>query len=226
VLCGVSFIDDEVVAFRRRGDRITEVDLAKAGPVSCGQVVNACGTRAAGLMQDLGEEFPVEPRKRTVFVIDAPNASAALYQAPLLIDHTGFYLRPEGKTWIVATVPDQDGPCDVDDFEPALGEFEDVIWPKLYARAPVFDAVKVMRAWAGQYDYNRLDQNAVVGLWPGLANLYVLNGFSGHGLQQSPAMGRGLAELMLTGRYQTLDLSPFNAERLATGSPFLERAIV
>jgi glycine/D-amino acid oxidase-like deaminating enzyme len=114
----------------------------------------------------------------------------------------------------------------VDDFDPALHEFEDEVWPRLYARAPSFDAVRVVRSWAGHYDYNRLDQNAVVGRWPGFANLYVMNGFSGHGLQQSPAMGRGIAELILTGSYQSLDLTPLGAERLVRGEPFLERAIV
>ncbi|MDH3263021.1 MAG: FAD-binding oxidoreductase [Paracoccaceae bacterium] len=221
---GVDYLDDEVTGLVREGDRITAVALASGRRVACGHAVNACGTRAAALLRSLGEDLPVEPRKRTVFLIDAPNAQAP--GAPLLVDHTGFYLRPEGRHWIAATVPERDGPADPDDFDPNLDEFEDLVWPRLYARAPGFDAVKVIRAWAGHYAYNRLDQNAVLGRWPGTGNLYLMNGFSGHGLQQAPAVGRGIAELIIHGGYRTLDLSPLGPERILTGTPFLERAIV
>jgi FAD-dependent oxidoreductase domain-containing protein 1 len=78
----------------------------------------------------------------------------------------------------------------------------------------------------GYYDYNRLDQNAVLGLWPGTDNFYIAAGFSGHGLQQAPAVGRGLAELVTGGAYQTLDLSELGAGRIARNQPFLERAVV
>lgn len=148
-----------------------------------------------------GLDLPVEPRKRTVFVIDAPNARHP--DAPLLVDR-GFYLRPErGGQWITATVPEADSPCDPQDFEPDLHLFEEVIWEQLYARAPGFDAVKVVRHWVGHYAYNRLDQNAILGPHPALPNLYLMNGFSGHGLQQAPAVGRGIAEHLLTGSWQS-----------------------
>ena len=171
-----------------------------------------------------GIALPVEPRKRTVFVVDAPNARHP--EAPLIIDHSGIYLRPEHGQWITATVPDNDGPCSENDWEPDHALFEDAIWPRLYARAEGFDAVKVTRLWVGHYDYNTLDQNAVLGRWPGYENYFVATGFSGHGLQQSPAVGRGLAELMTSGRYLSLDLGPLGAERIIEGRPFLEKAIV
>lgn len=221
---GVEYIDDEVTGLVRDGGRIVAVDLASGGRLGCGHVVNACGTRAATLLRSISEDFPVEPRKRTVFVIDAPNVRAP--EAPLLVDHTGFYLRPEGAHWITATVPERDGPADPEDFEPDLHQFEDLVWPRLFARAPGFDAVKVIRAWAGHYAFNRLDQNAILGRWPGTENLYLMNGFSGHGLQQAPAVGRGIAELILHGIYKTLDLTPLGPERIISGTPFLERAIV
>ncbi len=221
---GAEFRRDRVVRLLREGDRVTGAELASGGRIAAGAVLNAAGTRAAALMRELGEALPVEPRKRTVFVIDAPNARHP--DAPLLIDHTGFYMRPEHGQWIIATVPEVDPAVDPDDFEPDANQFEEIIWPLVYARAPGFDAVKVVRLWVGQYDYNLLDQNAIVGRWPGLEGLYVLNGFSGHGLQQSPAMGRGIAELILTGAYQSLDLTPLGAERLAASQPVLEQAIV
>ncbi|MCE2738562.1 MAG: FAD-binding oxidoreductase [Rhodobacter sp.] len=220
---GVRFVTDRVTGLKLDGGRVTDVLLEKAGPVACGAAVNAAGTRAAVICRMAGLDLPVEPRKRTVFVIDAPNARHP--DAPLLVDQ-GFYLRPEDRHWITATVPDADGPCDANDFDPDLHLFDEVIWPQLYARAPGFDAVKVVRHWVGHYAYNRLDQNAILGPHPAVPNLHLINGFSGHGLQQSPAVGRGVAEQILTNSWQTLDLSDLSVARILSGTPFRERAVV
>ena len=221
---GVSFVTDEAVGLDMTGGRVTGVHLKKYGLAPCGQAVNAAGTRAAVVAGWAGLDLPVEPRKRTVFVIDAPNARHP--DAPLLVD-AGFYLRPEhGTQWITATVPDLDGPCDATDFDPDLHLFEDVIWEQLYHRAPGFDAVKVVRHWVGHYAYNTLDQNAILGPHPDVPNLFFMNGFSGHGLQQSPAIGRGIAEHMISGGWQSLDLSDLSIDRVIAGKPFLEKAVV
>jgi glycine/D-amino acid oxidase-like deaminating enzyme len=221
---GAVYRTGEVVNLTRDGDRITVITLGAGEELGAGTVLCAAGTGSPAICRMAGADLPVEPRKRTVFVIDAPNARHP--DAPLLIDHTGFYLRPEHNHWITATVPDNDRACTLDDWEPEAGQFEEVIWERLYGRAEGFDAVKVMRLWVGHYDYNLLDQNAVLGLWPGLSNFYIAAGFSGHGLQQAPAVGRGLAELILTGGYRTLDLSPLGPDRIARGAPMLEKAIV
>lgn len=220
---GAQVLRDRATGLDRDGDRITGVRLASGGVLGCGAVVNAAGTRAAQVMGWAGLALPVEPRKRTVFVIDAPNARHP--DGPLLID-AGFYLRPEGDQWITATVPADDHACDPNDFDPDLHLFEDVIWEQLYARCPGFDAVRVRRHWVGHYDYNRLDQNAILGPHPARPNLYLMNGFSGHGLQQSPAVGRGIAEHILTGGWQSLDLSDLGVARVLEGRPLLERAVV
>lgn len=221
---GAEGLRGEVVAVTAGYGEAHGVRLADGTQIAAGAVVLAAGTAVTPLLAALGENSPVEPRKRTVFVIDAPEARHP--QAPLTVDHTGFYLRPEGEHWITATVPDDDGPCAPDDFEPDLAQFEELVWPRLYARAPGFAAVKVQRAWAGHYDFNRLDANALVGRWPGWRNLYALTGFSGHGLQQAPAMGRGMAELLTAGRFETLDLSELGPVRLHTGARVLEKAVV
>lgn len=221
---GARFIADEVTGVVAQGGRIQALRLASGQSLAGGAFVNAMGTRAAHLLRWLGHDLPVEPRKRTVFVMDAPNARHP--DAPLLVDHTGFYLRPESGHWICATVPQEDGPCDPEDFIPDHRLFEDEIWPALHARAPGFDQVKVVRMWVGHYAYNRLDQNAILGRHPDVGNLFLANGFSGHGLQQAPAVGRGLAEQILTGRWQALDLSALGVERILSGSPCLERAVV
>ncbi|MCA3446008.1 MAG: FAD-binding oxidoreductase [Rhodobacter sp.] len=220
---GARFVSDRVTGLGVSGGRVTDVLLEKAGPVACGAAVNAAGTRAAVICRMAGLDLPVEPRKRTVFVIDAPNARHP--DAPLLVD-LGFYLRPEDRHWITATVPQMDGPCDTNDFEPDLHLFDEVIWPQLHARAPGFDAVKVVRHWVGHYAYNRLDQNAILGPHPEVPNLHLINGFSGHGLQQSPAVGRGVAEQILTNAWQSLDLSDLSVARVLSGAPFRERAVV
>lgn len=220
---GATFVKDEVTGIEVTAGRVTGVHLGQGGFVPCGVAINASGTRASVVARMAGLDLPVEPRKRTVFVIDAPNARHP--DAPLLVD-TGFYLRPEQGHWITATVPDQDGPCDATDFEPDLHLFEDVIWEQLYHRAPGFDAVKVVRHWVGHYAYNTLDQNALLGPHPDVPNLFFMNGFSGHGLQQSPAVGRGIAEHILTGGWQSLDLSDLAVDRVLTGAAFPEFAIV
>lgn len=220
---GTVVLRDRVVSLRAASGRITGVELAAGGVLEAGAVVLAAGTRVNALLSGLGLSVPVEPRKRTVFVIDAPNARHP--GAPLLID-AGFYLRPEGPQWITATVPQDDHACDANDFEPDLHLFEEVIWEQLWHRAPGFDAVKVVRHWVGHYDYNTLDQNAILGPHPALAGLQLMAGFSGHGLQQAPAVGRGIAEQVLHGGWQTIDLSDLSMERVLAGRPLRERAVV
>jgi glycine/D-amino acid oxidase-like deaminating enzyme len=221
---GARFVTAEVAGLEHAGGRVTGVTLADGSRAACGTAVMAAGTRAAGLLRAMGEDIPVEPRKRTVFVVDAPEARFP--QAPLLIDPAGYWARPDGRHWLCATVPEHDPACALDDFDPSHGDFEEAIWPLLYARMPAFETAKVLRAWAGHYDYNTFDQNALAGPMPGWQNLLLLNGFSGHGLQQSPAMGRGIAEQILTGGWQSLDLSDLDPGRVAAGRPVVEEAVV
>ncbi len=221
---GVRFLRDRVVDLGGANGQVATVTLENGGMVSTGAIINAAGTSASDFLRMLGEDYPVEPRKRTVFMIDAPNAIHP--DAPLLVCHSGFYLRPEHNHWICAIVPKDDHVVEKDDFEPDLHLFEDSLWPKLYKRAPGFDAVKVLSAWAGHYAYNTLDQNAIIGRHPNWHNLFLMNGFSGHGLQQAPAVGRGIAELLLYGAYQTIDLSDLSVERTLEGKPFFEEAVV
>ena len=104
--------------------------------------------------------------------------------------------------------------------------FDNAIWPHLAARVPAFEATKVINAWAGFYDYNTLDQNGIVGRHPGLANLYFANGFSGHGLQQAPAVGRAIAELIVHGRFTTLDLTRLGYDRIVRGESLEELNVI
>ncbi|WP_208349420.1 NAD(P)/FAD-dependent oxidoreductase [Pseudaestuariivita rosea] len=221
---GCDFIQDDVQAIQTKNKMISRAVLSKKGVISVGAVVNAAGTNAANILKMVGLDLPVEPRKRTVFFIDAPHARFP--DAPLIIDPAGYYIRPEGNQWICATVPSNDRAVALDDFTADYNQFEDSIWPKLYRRSSLFDAVKVLRYWVGHYAFNVLDQNAIVGPHPKLKGLFLANGFSGHGLQQAPAVGRGLAEMLVFGEYRSIDLSCLNVNRILSKKPFREDAIV
>jgi glycine/D-amino acid oxidase-like deaminating enzyme len=159
-----------------------------------------------------------------VFYFDARER---LKRFPLLIDTSGVWCRPEGEGYIAGFSPSDDSETDEGrDFEVNWSEFDEVIWPGLAARIPAFEAIKPGRAWAGHYDMNLLDQNAIVGRMGDCANGYLAAGFSGHGLQQAPAVGRGLAELFLTGGYRTLDLSDLGYERIVAGRPLREKNVI
>ena len=119
-----------------------------------------------------------------------------------------------------------DPAVDVDDFSMDLDLWQDHVWPAIAARIPAFESIKVVREWAGHYDMNTLDANAILGPDLELGNFLFMNGFSGHGLQQSPAMGRGIAEWITYGAYRSLDLSPFGYDRIVRGAPFIEKAII
>ena len=135
-------------------------------------------------------------------------------------------MRPEGAGFICGTAPPPERDPDFEDFDVDYGLFEEIIWPSIAARVPAFEAIKPGRAWAGFYDVNLFDQNPIVGRAPEVPNFYFANGFSGHGLQKSPAVGRGLSELILHGAYRSLDLSPLGVERLAENRPAPEKNVV
>jgi glycine/D-amino acid oxidase-like deaminating enzyme len=114
----------------------------------------------------------------------------------------------------------------LDDFAMDHSIWENHIWPTLATRIPQFEAIKVQSEWAGHYSYNTFDHNAILGPHDKVSNFFFLNGFSGHGLQQSPAMGRGTAEIMLHGNYKTLDLSEFHFNRIGQNRPVSEKAVI
>jgi sarcosine oxidase len=222
---GAVYLQDEVIGLRRDRDRIASVELAKGGTVAIGSLVNSAGINAARVAGWAGFELPVRPRKRFVYVFDCRDG-AAIQKGPLLIDPNGVYFRPEGASFICGVSPPEDQDPDCTDLEVEYGLFEETVWPTLAQRVPAFEAIKLVRAWAGHYDYNTLDQNLIIGRGPGLANFYMANGLSGHGLQQSPAIGRALSELILGGAYRSIDLTRFGYERVARNQPLAELNVV
>ncbi|MCP5370448.1 MAG: FAD-binding oxidoreductase [Hyphomicrobiales bacterium] len=220
---GAVYLGDAVTAVARDGGRITGVTLAGGAHLACGTLVNAAGAAAARVAAMAGLDLPVRPRKRFVYVIDCRTPVPGL---PLTIDTNGVWVRPEGAQFICGVSPPAEADPDCTDFEVDETLFHDVIWPTLAHRVPAFEAVKLVNAWAGHYAYNTLDQNAVLGPHPEVPNFLFANGFSGHGLQQSPAVGRGIAEWIIHGAWRTLDLSPLGYARIVAGQPLREANVV
>ncbi|WP_323005516.1 FAD-binding oxidoreductase [Pseudorhodobacter sp.] len=224
---GAEYVANEVVAIGKNaaGTRVESVTLKTGEVIACGQLVNASGTRGAKTAAMAGIAIPIEPRKRFTWVFTAEQPLDR--PLPLTIDPSGVHFRQDGKTSYMAGGHAAHDPAVAqDDFAMDHGLWENHIWPAIATRIPQFEAIKVMREWVGHYDMNTLDQNAIVGPHDQITNFLFLNGFSGHGLQQSPAMGRGTAEWLIHGAYQSLDLSPLGYDRVLRGAPYVEKAII
>jgi glycine/D-amino acid oxidase-like deaminating enzyme len=224
---GVEYIENEVVAITRNtaGTHVQSVTLKSGEVIACDQVVNASGPRAARTARMAGIDIPVEPRKRYSWVFSAEKPLDR--DLPLTIDPSGVHVRENGGgTYQCGGHSDVDPAVDYDDFTMDHALWENHIWPVLANRIPQFEAIKVQSEWAGHYAMNVFDHNAIMGPHTEVENFLFLNGFSGHGLQQAPAMGRGTAELLVHGQYRSLDLSPFDFERIPAGRKIVEHAII
>lgn len=218
---GARYVHDEVVSIGRSGDRVASLTTAKGDTWTFGTLVNAAGPGAGVVAGMAGIHLPVEPRKRSSFAFKAPVDGSAM---PFMMDSTGVAVRPERDTFLCGA-PDPVGDADLHpgtDFEPDHSLFEDVIWPVLAHRIPKMENLRLLRGWAGHYDMNLFDHNGVIGRHPEVGNFYFANGFSGHGVMHAPATGRGVAELIIHGRYASIDLGPLGYERIAENRPVTE----
>ncbi|MBW9107572.1 NAD(P)/FAD-dependent oxidoreductase [Paraburkholderia phenoliruptrix] len=221
---GARYVAAEVTGVVREGRKVTHVTAGNGERHACDTVVNAAGAWARKIAAMMDIDIPVFARRRSIFNVSSP---ARLDACPLLIDPSGVYFRPEGKTYICGTSPQADNDPDdlpLDEVDHAL--FDDVIWPTLAHRVPQFEALRVENCWSGYYEYNVFDHNAIIGYHPQVDNCVFANGYSGHGLQQGPATGRGVSELILNGRYVSLDLSSLSWQRLLENRPIVEKNVV
>jgi glycine/D-amino acid oxidase-like deaminating enzyme len=219
---GAEYINDEVIQLNSAGGRVTGVTLASGENLTSKFVVNCAGAWAAGVARTTGVELPVEPVKRQVFALDpAVKPDGPL---PLTFLPSGLYFRTETGSQILLGKSLEEDPVGFD-FNWDDKRFTEVLWPELAEFVPAFDTLKLVRGWAGLYAVNTLDGNAILGEWPDLKGLFLANGFSGHGLQQGPAVGRYLSELII-GIPPTLDLSIFHPERILENKPVIEGGLV
>ncbi len=219
---GVRYLHDEAVGFALDGASVCAVATAESGPVTGDVFVNAGGPHAARISDWADFTLPVKAEKHTIFAFSCPDP---ILEMPLIVDPSGLYVRPEGKGYI-AGGPVWSPDSDPEDLEPDYLQFDEFTWPTLAQRIPKFERIRMTRAWAGHYEMCTFDHNALIGWTPGVDNLIVAAGFSGHGMQHAPAAGRGVAELILHDRYQTIDLSSLSPERLVDGRPIEELNII
>jgi FAD-dependent oxidoreductase domain-containing protein 1 len=217
------FVHAEVTRFETRGDCVLSAVDANGQRHDADLFVLAAGAWSAPLAATLHVNLPVQAKKRDVFVLESP---ATLPGCPLLIDPSGVWMRPEDRGFIAGAPPRGDDPSDapLDAIDHAL--FDDVLWPTLAQRIPSFEALRVRSAWAGYYEMNTFDHNALVGALPGWRNAFTACGFSGHGMQQAPAVGRGLARFVLQGDWGAVDLSALSVQRLAQERRLVEVNVI
>ncbi len=218
---GARYVRGEVSRLEVARNRVTGVILSDGSRIASGHVVNAAGPWARRIGAMAGVDLPVFARRRTVYVISCP---VVMRPFPLLIDPTGFWIRPEGTKFIAGLAPQDDS--DDQPLQPDYEDFENRLWPALAHRIPRFEAAKLERAWAGYFEMNTFDHNAILGPHESIENFLFMNGFSGHGMQQAPIVGRAIAELVLHGRFDTLDLSELLFTRITQNHPLVEMNVI
>ena len=216
---GVKYLKDRVVDFEVSGKCVATVTLESGERLAGELFVNAANCWGPELCDKLGMKVPVAPLHRLTFYFEIRETLEAMPLTRHISKNVSF--RPQGAGYITGNTKYDEPPgfnWDVD-----YNYFDEAIWPGLAERVPAFEALKVTGAWAGHYDQNSFDNNAILGPWVGmLDNFHIALGFSGHGLMQAPAVGRALSELLLYGRYQTLDLSRMGYQRILDGTPLLD----
>ena len=219
---GVEFIRDRVVDLYARGRRIVELELASGARLKADHVVDAAGCWAASIAKLAGVDVPVNPMRRFEHYVELARE---LPRMPLIKDPDRLIIRPEGKGYSVGLVK-SDEPRGFN-FEVDPEWFQEVVWPACAARVPEFEALKLKREWAGLYDECELDGNMILGTAAnGPGNFHLACGFSGHGLMHLPAVGRALAELIVKGRFESLDLSRMGYQRVLDDAPYRETGIL
>jgi FAD-dependent oxidoreductase domain-containing protein 1 len=221
---GVEYLYEEVTGIAAPQGKIQGVTTNKGAHISCGVVVNAAGPYASGVGKMAGIDLPVEPVRKMAFVFDP--AVKFDYDLPLVINTDGLlYFRHEPGKTILTGRSNPDEPPGYN-FEWDRDFFMEVVWPQAAQRVPAFDTAKLIRGWAGLYAMNMMDGNAIIGQLGEVEGFYGAVGFSGHGLQQSPAVGKCMSELIQYGKYRTIDLSCFSFDRFKAGKLVFEEEMV
>jgi len=218
---GARRIVGSVTSVAVQDGRVRGVALADQRTIHCDQMVIAAGAWSAPLADMAGDSIAVHASRRTVFVISCPEP---LPDCPLLIDPSGFWLRPEGRFLLTGAPPLET----TDDLpmEPDWRELGEDQWARLAHRIPALAAMRIERAWAGYYEMHGFDHNALIGPSASVDGLWYLCGFSGHGMQHAPGAGLALAEWLTTGAPRTIDVRPLEPARVPRGEPLTELNVI
>ncbi|NWG04678.1 MAG: FAD-binding oxidoreductase [Syntrophaceae bacterium] len=184
--------------------------------VSAPVVVNAGGPYAASIGEMVGVQIPVKPLRRQIFITAPFRLSAQTI--PLVIDfHRGWYFRQEIDGLLLSGPLDSEPSFNLNtDYEAMAEASENAMY-----RVPVLEKARIARGWAGLYEITP-DHHAVLGKVPEVEGFILANGFSGHGFQHSPAVGKLIAELIVDGDAKTIDISSLSIERFEKGDLILE----
>ena len=217
---GAEYIYEEVDSLVTEQNQIKGIKLTDGREYHAPIVINCAGAWASILGEKAGLPLPVVPLPRQIFQFDIEKPLKKYL--PLTMDPTGVYFRHEGEKFISGYA---------EEIEPGISfkwrrsAFEEHIWPVLANRIQNFERAKIERGWSGLYDFNTKDHNAIIGEYPAMNGYFIAYGFSGHGMQQAPAVGKCLSELILKGKYETIDLTPLRVERFAENELIIEDAI-
>ena len=216
---GVEYRYLEAVDLVRDGERVVGAVCSDGSRIEAAHVVNTAGGGGRAVAAMAGVALPIRNMKQVMFTFGSPFSAPGV---PYVFSPDGVFFRPEGEDYIGGIGIDQEVIVEATDFEVDYTRFEEEVWPKLANRVPAFEETRLRGGWAGHYDMNLFDHNAIVGEVPGVAGFYLANGFSGHGLMQSPGVGRALSELIVYGEYRNLDLSSLGFGRIAANAPLRE----
>ena len=219
---GAEYIHDEVTEIVTDSGCATGVRTVSDKNLTSKYVINCAGAWATRIAKTAGVHLPIDPVKRQIFVLDTTIKPDG--PLPLTVLPSGLFFRTETGGLILLGKSMEEDAVGFD-FNWDNQRFMEILWPELAEFVPAFDTAKLLRGWAGLYAVNRIDGNAILGEWPELAGLFLANGFSGHGLQQGPAVGRYITELILD-KPPVLDLSIFSPERILENRPLCEGGLV
>jgi len=183
--------------------------------IICERLVNAAGPWAAPLATLIGVAIPCRAVRRQVSLFACRDVDLSRYG--MIVDTSGCYFHHEGGEVILAGYSPPGDPAGYRFDYDGRAFFEAEIWPRLAARLSGMDRLRYVGGWAGLYELSP-DHSALLGRVDGLENVYELHSFSGRGVMQSYAAGRALAELVMLGRFATIDAAALAGDRFATGA--------
>jgi sarcosine oxidase subunit beta len=210
-----------VEGVRAAGGRVRGVDTS-GGPVDSGVVVNAAGPWAGRLASTVGVDLPLEPIPRHVLVT-GPFPGVPERRTLVIDAATTFYVHREGAGVLMG----MGGADERASFDTTADEafVADELLPTALRVFPPLEAAAVEHSWVGLYEMTP-DRHPIIGQAPGVAGFYLANGFSGHGFQHAPVVGKLLAELIVGGEARTVDISTLGLERFERGDLVREGHVV
>jgi sarcosine oxidase subunit beta len=211
----------EVEGVRSASGRVVGVDTT-VGPVDADVVVNAAGPWAGRLASTVGVDLPLEPIPRHVLVT-GPFPGAPERRTLVIDAETTFYFHREGAGVLMG----MGGAAEVASFDTTPDEafIAEELLPTAVRIFPPVEEAAVEHSWVGLYEMTP-DRHPIIGQAPGVAGFYLANGFSGHGFQHAPVVGKLLAELIVDGAARTVDISNLGLERFERGHLVREGHVV